>query len=316
MKQWHKIALQLAGYYNMLYGAWILIFPFAFFRLTGLPDPVYPVIWQSVGMIVGVYGLGYLIAAQDPVRHWPIILVGWLGKIFGPVGFVFYALQDKIEWIFGLNILTNDIIWWVPFTLILLAVFRESQKSEKTGNTKSWQQLLNSSGFNSFHNQNIAKIQSEEPVVMLFLRHFGCTFCKETLSGLAKNYQHLQGKVKIILVHMSACERAEGYFRQFNLNGIDHVSDPDGVLYQTFKLDRGNYAQMFGWKEIKQGVRAFLRNGYLPGKLEGDGFRLSGIFLINDFKILAEKTTTRASDVIDVNHFIEKHYPESAFSKV
>ena len=38
--------------------------------------PRYPQIWQCVGMIVGVYGVGYLVAASDPLRHWPIVLVG------------------------------------------------------------------------------------------------------------------------------------------------------------------------------------------------------------------------------------------------
>jgi small multidrug resistance pump len=46
--------------------------------------PRYPDIWQCVGMIVGVYGVGYLIAAFDPLRHWPVILVGLLGKVLGP----------------------------------------------------------------------------------------------------------------------------------------------------------------------------------------------------------------------------------------
>ena len=39
-------------------------------------------------MIVGAYGIGYLAAAKDPITHWPITLVGFIGKICGPVGFV------------------------------------------------------------------------------------------------------------------------------------------------------------------------------------------------------------------------------------
>ena len=29
-------------------------------------------------MIVGVYGIGYIIAAGNPYKHWPIIFVGLL----------------------------------------------------------------------------------------------------------------------------------------------------------------------------------------------------------------------------------------------
>lgn len=72
-------------------------------------------------------GIGYLVAARNPIRHWPIVLVGLLGKILGPIGFVWSAAQGKIDWIFGVNILTNDLIWWVPFTLILLAARRDAK---------------------------------------------------------------------------------------------------------------------------------------------------------------------------------------------
>jgi small multidrug resistance pump len=70
----------------MLWGAWVLFFPFAFFDLFSLARPDHPQIWQSVGMIVGVYGVGYYISAYNPYKHWPVILVGYLGKVFGPIG--------------------------------------------------------------------------------------------------------------------------------------------------------------------------------------------------------------------------------------
>jgi small multidrug resistance pump len=70
-------------------------------------------------MIVGVYGIGYACAASDPLRHWPIVLVGLLGKLFGPLGFLMAVLKGELPWRFGALLLTNDLIWWVPFGLIL-----------------------------------------------------------------------------------------------------------------------------------------------------------------------------------------------------
>ena len=81
--------------------------------------PRYPMIWQCVGMIVGVYGVGYWVAARDPLRHWPITLVGFLGKVFGPIGFAYYLIQGAFPLTFGLTIMTNDLLWWIPFGLIL-----------------------------------------------------------------------------------------------------------------------------------------------------------------------------------------------------
>jgi hypothetical protein len=42
----------------------------------------------------------------------------------GPIGFVWTAWQGTIAWKFGANILTNDLVWWIPFGLMLLAARR------------------------------------------------------------------------------------------------------------------------------------------------------------------------------------------------
>ena len=116
-----KTVLRLAAVYNVLWGAWVTLFPMSFFQLTGMADPVHPMIWQGMGMVIGVYGLGYWWAAANPVKHWPIVAVGFLGKIFGPLGFAFNYLQGAVPGAFAYTLITNDFIWWVPFFLILNA---------------------------------------------------------------------------------------------------------------------------------------------------------------------------------------------------
>jgi hypothetical protein len=86
--------------------------------------PTYPQLWQCIGMIVGVYGIGYAIAAFDPWRHWPIVLVGLLGKLLGPIGLAQAVAEGTLPLAFGWTNLTNDLIWWVPFGLILWRVYR------------------------------------------------------------------------------------------------------------------------------------------------------------------------------------------------
>ena len=113
--------MRLAAVYNVLWGAWVVLFPMSFFQLTGMAEPVHPMIWQGMGMVIGVYGLGYWWVASNPVKHWPIVAVGFLGKIFGPLGFVFNYLQGAVPGSFAYTLITNDFIWWVPFIMILNA---------------------------------------------------------------------------------------------------------------------------------------------------------------------------------------------------
>lgn len=121
---WMGLTLRIAGIYNIAFGAWAVLFPLSIFGVLGMEAPLYPFLWQCIGMIVGVYGLGYLAAANDPFRHWPIIMVGMLGKIFGPIGFLQTAIAGDIPWSFGYLIITNDLVWWIPFGLILLKAWQ------------------------------------------------------------------------------------------------------------------------------------------------------------------------------------------------
>lgn len=127
-KNWKFWVLAIAGLYNALWGAWVIIFPKQIFEILSMSQPQYLEIWQCVGMIVAVYGIGYFIAAFNPVRYWPIILVGLLGKLLGPIGFAKALYENVFPIEFGINILFNDIIWWIPFTIILLDVFKKPGK--------------------------------------------------------------------------------------------------------------------------------------------------------------------------------------------
>jgi hypothetical protein len=116
---WIRPLLLTAAAYNLAWGAFVILMPNLPFHWMGIAPPNYPGLWQCIGMIVGVYGIGYGLAAADPVRHWPIVLVGLLGKIFGPIGFLMAAINGEFPWVAGCTILTNDLIWWLPFAAIL-----------------------------------------------------------------------------------------------------------------------------------------------------------------------------------------------------
>lgn len=121
---WMKPTLRVAGVYNVAFGIWAVVWPEAFFRLAGMPVPNYPELWQCIGMIVGVYGIGYWIAGDDPFTHWPIVFVGLLGKVFGPIGFVQAVMKGSFTLKAGVVNVTNDVVWWVPFTLMLWGAWK------------------------------------------------------------------------------------------------------------------------------------------------------------------------------------------------
>jgi hypothetical protein len=125
------VVLVLAGAYNLAWGAWAVLLPPHSFAHSGLSDPGrplnYPQLWQCVGMLVGLYGLGYLLAARDPVRYWPVVLVGFLSKCSSFAGIALgVAAGQSPPASLAANV-PNDVIWIVPFALVLLHARRESR---------------------------------------------------------------------------------------------------------------------------------------------------------------------------------------------
>ncbi len=123
--------LFFAGIYNLVWGAVNILFPHFMFDLLSIPYPRYIEFWQCIGMIVGVYGVGYLIASRDYRKHWAIVLVGFLGKVFGPIGFLQALITEALPINFAWLILFNDLIWWVPFFLMLKYTYHYYQSTNE-----------------------------------------------------------------------------------------------------------------------------------------------------------------------------------------
>ena len=111
-----------AAVYNLVWGLANIFFPRLFFDLVGITPPEPLAIWQVVGMFVMVFAPGYWWAARFPEKYPHMIVIGLLGKIFGPVGFAWSVTQEKIPLVIGVTLLTNDLIWWPSFFLYLRKV--------------------------------------------------------------------------------------------------------------------------------------------------------------------------------------------------
>lgn len=112
-----------AAIYNLLWGAVISVYPQLI--LFGNPPTTYLLILiRCIGMLVGVYGIGYYFCSTDAARYWPLILVGLIGKVLGPAGAICYvALGDMPASFLWLNVF-NDMIWIVPFSWVLYQVWK------------------------------------------------------------------------------------------------------------------------------------------------------------------------------------------------
>ena len=301
--RWMKHTLIAAGIYNLVWGGFAVLFPNAIFHWLAMPTPNYPQFWQCIGMIVGVYGLGYLIAAFDPVRHWPIVLVGLLGKVLGPLGMVEALWTDSLPWAFALNCVTNDLIWWVPFALILKHAWSCELADPKAHDIPDEAVLLRE--IKTTTGQSLAEISRGQIVLVVFLRHSGCTFCREALADLSSRRAELEKRgVKLALVHMTTAGSFAAFAGGYGLGDVPAIADPEKRLYRAIGLKRGTLLQLLGWSVWVRGAGAFF-SGHRVGKLEGDGMQMPGTFIIRDGVVVRRFMNKTAADRPDYVEFCE-----------
>jgi peroxiredoxin len=120
-----------------------------------------------------------------------------------------------------------------------------------------------------------------QPTVLVFLRHFGCTFCREQVAQLRREYARFrEAGVEIVCVAQGDPKTGKAFSIFFDLPFPLLVCGDDLAVYQAYGLERGTLGQLFGLRSWTRGVRATLQ-GHLIGKLAGDGFQMPGVFIVD-----------------------------------
>lgn len=296
---WMRAVLVLAGFFNIGWGIIMIFFRNFYFRLIDMPGTQLTGIWISSGIMAIVMGVGYLIASTNAFRYWPIVFMGLLTKIFMPVSIWIGFQGGEVSTEVFQVALTNHLIWWLPFGAILYRVFRQPYMEDNDMiryAAEDWETSLEMYATNK--GRPILDASYESPVLLVFLRHFGCTFCREALATIGSQLKAIESKgTSVLLVHMVSEEEADQQLVQYGLGDVEHISDPESLLYKAFRLRRGSFWQLFGPKVIRRGIQAGLIGGYGIGDIAGDPYQMPGIFLIYEGKIVKQYLHRSAADI-------------------
>jgi peroxiredoxin len=132
--------------------------------------------------------------------------------------------------------------------------------------------------------RTLLDLVDERPVLLVFLRHFGCTFCRQAIDDVSQIRGKLAERgVQVVFVHLGSPERAKPFFDYFGLSDVERVSNPDGSLYldPVFALARVNLLHMIrpavwiGW------LRGAIFK-YRIGLLKEDVQQMPGVFFLKD----------------------------------
>lgn len=144
---------------------------------------------------------------------------------------------------------------------------------------------------------SVIALSRKKPILLVFLRQFGCPFCRETMTDIAEQRRSIEAKgIGMVLVHMTSECYAQKILSVYELEDLPRVSDPEQVFYESFGLERGSIWQVFGLKTWVRMMGVSLLNGHLIGKAKGDQYQMPGVFLLEDGQVLDSYKHRNASD--------------------
>ncbi len=152
----------------------------------------------------------------------------------------------------------------------------------------------------------LATFWQNESVVLVFLRHLACSFCREQVTDLQlRTNEFLKLGTRVVLVTVNRWEETRKFCSDRNLlDPFVCVSDPDRTAYHAYSLSRGNTSQIFNPHVMARGVHAML-HGHFNGIPKADPFQMPGVFAVNQKGIVIFAHRHRdASDNPDVEDIL------------
>jgi peroxiredoxin len=121
---------------------------------------------------------------------------------------------------------------------------------------------------------------SEQPLVVAFMRHFGCPFCREHLIQLGRHHDEVRAAGgDVIAIFQYHAEPTDSFCRARGVP-FECLGDPKRLGYAAVGLDRGERREYLSLPLLGPLLRA-ARMGALPGKPEGDVAQRPGTFVVD-----------------------------------
>lgn len=133
--------------------------------------------------------------------------------------------------------------------------------------------------------KNLWTASFEKKTIMIFLRHFGCIFCKNMLSDLARAQNELTRRgFQIIVVHQSDLSVSKEFFNSFGLKDFLEISDPYRSVYQIFEINQVKLSELFHPRAFLSAWQSY-QEGHRNGPVDGSVWQMPGLLILFEGKI-------------------------------
>lgn len=119
-----------AAAYNLAWGTTVVLFPNLPFDVLRVPRVNYPFLMSGIGMFVAVYAYGYWVVSRELRRYPQLVVIGFLGKTLGPIGWVYTVWRGDIPARTLLINVFNDVIWLPLFVAYFAWYYRQQSRAQ------------------------------------------------------------------------------------------------------------------------------------------------------------------------------------------
>lgn len=303
---WQRVFLQIAGIYNLAWAVLSIGWPQTVVGWLGLQQQSgNPYLWQFLGLTSGVMGVGYFLASSDPRRHWPVVLMGFLSKLGSGAVLSWDILQGNAPAATWTWVAIDDAVWLFPLGAILSQTYSALLGHRRCMGGDILRMSLRRKTQDGVTLDELSRLS---PVLLVFLRHAGCTFCREALADLAQKRKQIEAAgARLVLVHMGTEEHGSKFFEKYGLQDVQRISDPERTLYRAFGLPRGSLSDLFGPRVWIRGFEAGILGRHGVGALVGDGFQMPGVFLLYFGEVVRSYRHQSAADRPDYLQLVTGH---------
>lgn len=303
--KWFSILISIVGLL-------LLLFPGGFIVLLRVEPPESLLIFRWLGALTAACGMVASIASVNPARHWPI----WAGGLFALIAILVSSLIALLtgDGPFGisLSVAILALIWGIPVARVCLFIAREPAGGESPPALPT---DLDLTKYRTQLGISLDALSRERPVLLVLLRHLGCTFCRETLADIAAQRREIEAAgAQIVLVHMGEDAKTRYLFERYRLEDIPRISDPEASLYRELSLERGSFMQIYGPGMWRYTVQSILLDGHGMGQIVGDRFQMPGAFLVQNGMVTGGMRHRRISDHPDYLSIIRVAAPAEEVS--
>jgi peroxiredoxin len=134
----------------------------------------------------------------------------------------------------------------------------------------------------------LRSLDPHSPALVIFLRSFGCTFCREAMADVAAAKPRIQaGGARVAFVHGGSPDEAAPWFSKYALDDVTVISDPGRAHYRAFGLGRATVPSLVAPSVWTRGAACALAHGFGVQSVEMMR-QLPGVFVIQNGAILRE----------------------------